>query len=446
MPDGNEAAEAIISAQEDVGEEGESDIDKILADLAWYDYAQKMGIDISPTTGEMKELLQAILEEGVGISGAFADDIAAIDQQIAEIGEFGPRTSHLLQQKQALLSQQQQEGLDFMERYGPHLDALRSAFAKSGAAERPGDPLNTYFEAVDRLFAEALGPSPASRFRLAPGPREAFQTTTPTDFQQLLISQEEELQQLYLAEVFEQFGPQVREFADQLAGLPSDARFRRFIQMRSQLGLDIPSFEEFLASEQPRLAARFKFTQPLADEEQAAAFRSVFREFIGEEGGELTEFGMFATRSQQALAQEFEDITRERLRAGEPLEGLETFEQFLGGQLPELQRTFKIMQPLADVDTEQIFRDIFGRELGVGGGQITPFGIFAQRQQADLEQRFADLARDILREGGAIQDVPAFETFLQAREPELERTFALTSPGLTGRRIPGRLARPTRKI
>lgn len=379
-----EGLDYIDTKDEDDGDGEESSIEEVLADLAHYGVAQQLGFDLQPTKGDFTKLLKAVIEDETAIRDKYASEIDSLSGQISDIGEFGPRASYLQQQKGELEAGQQRELEEFWGMAMPLIDPWRGMFEGKGAkerAERPGDPLGEYFQAVDRLQAEVLGPSPESRFISAPDVSEAIGTTTPTDFQTFLKGQGKEMQARYFAEVFEEYGPQVKDFAGELAKLPeydeeSDSypRLERFMQLQAELGLDqIPTYEDFIEE-----------------------------------------------------------------------------------TVPEMQSRYKYLNPLTDEDTESVFRTAFGKDIGVGGAQITPFGQFAGQQREALESEFADLTRTALDEGGAMEDLVSYEEFLggYVREGKyhggkveaLEESFRLSSPYTTGRKRPGSLGRPTRKL
>jgi hypothetical protein len=325
---------------------GKSKVDKALEELGFYEAARQLGFDLSPTRGDFTKLLKAILDEGEALEAGQAAALGAME----DFSGGGMRVMNLR-------SRQQEELTSFWDEALTKIEPFREKFGiDAGAAtraERPADPLEMYFSAVDRLSKEVLGPSPESRFLMEPGVRGAVETTTPTDFQQFLVQQQGELQARYLAETFDRFGPQVKQFAGELAGLPeydeaSDSypRLTRFLQLREEFNLDeVPSYEAFIQETTPELQSRFKFTSPLSDEDTDAAFRSIFGGELGEGGGQITPFGTFAARQRPALETEFGDVVRSQLEEGAALEALPSFEEFLGEQRGELERTFKLSSP-----------------------------------------------------------------------------------------------------
>lgn len=428
---------------------GETELDKIVAELGFFAVAQQAGFALEPSKSDFENFLREVLTQGE----TFTSELARVSQR-AEDPNLAYAIRAQFQGEQQALEREQAE---FWGKYSPIVDSFRGRFGigMGGKAEAPGDPLAEYFRAFDRMEAEVLGPSPESRFINAPSVGEAIESTTPTDFQQFLQQQGDELQARYLAEVFEQFAPQLKGIGRELAGLPqSDGaggfpRLERFLGLREELGLDqIPTYEDFIAEKAPELQARFKYIRPLSDEESTAAFRTVFGAEIGEKGGELTRFGQFALQQAEALGVEFSDVIREQLRGGAGIEDVGSFEEFLGEQMPELQRTYKIHDPLGDEDASAVFREAFKDEGSAFGG-------YARSQQEATETKFEDFTRTMLREGGAMEDVVSYEEFLGGytrggeafggERGALEKSFRLTRPG--ARRKPaGGLGRPTRKL
>jgi len=371
VPGANEAVEATqgVSSEPDIPagapSEGVSDaqktIDEILAELARIEVARQLGFDVKPTKAMLMDYLEA------------ADQLwEEMEQQRPQwdyeggfpmLGAIDIRQEEVYQAKKG----------QFQERVGGVLEYFQGAFGAGAGrqAEVPGDPLEQYFAAWERLGAEALGPSPEARFMNIPWVKAAIEAVTPTDFQQYMETQGPALQARYLAQMFEQFGPQLKKYGAELATLPEYSeetdtypRFERFLGMREEFGLD--------------------FVQP--------------------------------------------------------------YEEFVGEEIPELQQRYKFLKPMSDEEAEGAFRNVFGTSMGEGGGQITPFGTFVSQQRRSLESEFGDLVREQLRAGTEMGALPSYEEFLTGQAGELERTFQMTSPYVTGRRTPGRLARPTRKL
>jgi len=375
--DVNEAIEATQGVQEDpdipagaaAGVEDESDLDELLRKLGAVGVAQQLGFDVKPTKAQLLDYL-----DESGYMDLLDNQRARIENMLAGPYAGAAQDPNFMARLQ---EEFQRERADFWadpdhaQMMAWFQGSLGPEAGKGKRAEVPGDPLTQYFAAWERMGAETLGPAPEATFMNVPGVKAAIEALTPTDFQQYLETQGPALQARYLAQMFEQFGPQLEQYGAELAQLPEYSeetdtypRFERFLGMREEFGLD--------------------FVQP--------------------------------------------------------------YEEFVGEKIPALQQRYKYLKPLSDEESSAAFRDVFGAAMGEGGGQITPFGTFVSRQQEALQTEFGDLVREQLSGGVELGALPSYEEFLTGQAGELERTFQMTSPYVTGRRTPGRLARPTRKL
>lgn len=285
-----------------------------------------LGIELDPTKGEIGDIIDFLLQEWQAIGS---------DVDWGSIGP-DPWSAEYMVERQT-------------EDFWVMADQMLAPYAgfgapKEGEAERPGDPLGIYFQAVDRMLKTMTGPFPEARYFGAEGYRESFETLTPSSFDEYIKGQEEGLRAEFQAEAFLATDARMQQFGQELSGLEGDERYMRMLQLSETAGLgELPSYESFLAEKRPQLEQKYRYLKPLGDEPQKA-WAGAFKDLFGA-GAQVTPFSQFLGRKQEGLGQQYEDLVREQLRAGTSLGELPDLEEWFREQRPGIERSFRLSGP-----------------------------------------------------------------------------------------------------
>jgi len=297
-------------------------LEDIAARDAERDLASLFGINLKPSAGDIWDILDYLNKKW--------DDAQYVPYVYTSEATAQIRTSQIAQ-------------------WWAEADRLLAPYAGYGQPEAkeelPGDPLKTYFDAADRMFNTMLGPYPEATFLGTPRYKEAFETLTPSNFDEYLQAQEKTLQGGYQAMLFQQVQGRLQPYAEELATLPEKDRYARMLQLGQELNLgDLPSYQSYLEQQIPRLQTQFRYLNPLPESpERLSAFQNIYpEEKLGEQ---ITPFSQFVANRREQLQSEYSTLVREQLRAGTKLEALPTLEDFYKQRRPELQRSFEMSGP-----------------------------------------------------------------------------------------------------
>lgn len=293
-------------------------LEEVLEAKAERAFAAQFGIELAPTKGEITDII---------------DYLAQGWDMLQQLPSWGPIGAY----KTAMEAQ-------WMTAAESMLAPYRGYGISEGAAEWPGDPLKMYFESVDRMMNEMMGPYPEARYFGAEGYREAFETLTPSSFDEWLQAQEEDLRGEFMSELFLEKQTRMEQFGAELAGLPEEERYARMLQLSEATGLPaMPTYEEFLTEKRPQLEQKYRYLKPLGDEPQKA-WAEAFEDLYGE-GRQVTPFSQFLGRRQEGLMQQYEDLVREQLREGTALGELPDLEGWFRQQRPGIEQAFELSGP-----------------------------------------------------------------------------------------------------